>query len=95
MESGAVDFNIDNGVLTFKKSPDFEASTDNTYMVTVTITDSGGQTDAQDVVVTRNNVEEAGTITLSTLQPVEGVEMTATLVDIDGVRQWLPHVEVG
>ena len=35
------------------------------------------------VMVTVTNVDEAGTVTLSTLQPVEGVEMTASLTDID------------
>ena len=30
------------------------------------------------------NVDEAGTLTLSTLQPVDGIDVTATLTDIDG-----------
>ena len=31
------------------------------------------------------NVDEAGTLTLSTLQPVDGIDVTATLTDIDSV----------
>ena len=36
-------------------------------------------------MVTVINVDEAGTITLSTLQPVDGVPMTASLTDTDVV----------
>ena len=32
------------------------------------------------------NVDEAGTLTLSTLQPVDGIDVTATLTDIDSVN---------
>ena len=34
--------------------------------------------------VTVTNVDEAGEVTLTTLQPQEGVEITATLTDPDG-----------
>ena len=36
-----------------------------------------------EVVVTVTDVDEPGTVTLSTLQPVDGVEITAVLADID------------
>ena len=36
------------------------------------------------VTVTVTNVNEEGTVTLSTRQPVDGIELTATLSDIDG-----------
>ena len=88
-------FNIAGGVLTFKSSPNYESGKDggstleaNTYSVNVVVadSDSGNADDAtQAVTVTVNNVDEAGTITLSTLQPVEGVLMTASLTDIDDV----------
>ena len=42
------------------------------------------------VTVTVTNVDEAGTLTLSTLQPVDGIELTAVLTDIDGAT--LPDV---
>ncbi len=57
---------------------------DNVYNITVVATDSDGQTDEMDVIVTVTNVEEGGTVTLSTLQPRIGTALTATLTDIDG-----------
>ena len=82
-------FSIDDeGVLTFKAVPNFEApkdaGKDNVYNITVVATDSDGQTDEMDVTVTVTNVEEDGTVTLSTLQPRVGTALTATLTDIDG-----------
>ena len=48
------------GVLTFDTAPDFEApadaNTDNVYEVDVTVTDSGGQTDSQMLLVTVTDV---------------------------------------
>ena len=81
-------FNLTAGGLTFKASPNFEApkdaGKDNVYNITVVATDSDGQTDEMDVTVTVTNVEENGTVTLSTLQPRIGTALTATLTDIDG-----------
>ena len=85
-----------SGVLRFKDSPNFEsagdANGDNAYEVMVVATDSKNQTDTLDVTVTVTNVDEAGTLTLSTLQPVDGVPVTATLSDIDvfsaGTAKW-------
>ena len=55
------------GVLSFKNAPDFEmptdANTDNTYDVQVTVTDSTGLTDVQDIAVTVTDAAEAPTIT--------------------------------
>ena len=80
----AEDLDIEGGVLTFKKSPNFEAlAGNNVYDVTVTVTDSNGESGTLAVMVTVIDVDEAGTVTLSTLQPVEGVDMTASLTDID------------
>ena len=73
--TGAADGTADDGTyeLVFKAVPDFEMAADtgrnNVYNITVTATDSDGQTDTKDVVVTVTNVEEDGTVTLSTLQP--------------------------
>ena len=83
----------EGGVLTFKSPPDFEdddASVNNAYMVTVQVTDSGDvdgsdpQMDTQGVTVNIGNVDERGTVTLSTLQPLEARPLTATVEDIDG-----------
>ena len=82
--SNAGDFSITGGVLRFKSAPNYEPAADSTYSITVVATDSDGQTDEMDVTVTVTNVDEAGTLTLSTLQPVDGILVTATLTDIDG-----------
>ena len=89
------DFDIENGVLTFKSSPDFEApmgggasGTDNTYVVTVQASDGGDDTTATEVVTIEvTNVEEPGTVMLSTLQPQVGVVTTATLTDPDNATE--------
>ena len=74
--------------LAFKAMPDFEMPTDaggnNVYNITVTATDSDGQTDRKNVTVTVTNVEEDGTVTLNTLQPRVGIGVMATLTDLDG-----------
>ena len=87
----AEDFDIENGVLTFKSSPDFENPSgggangiDNTYVVTVQASDGGEDTTAsEEVNIEVTNVEEPGTVMLSTLQPQVGVAITATLTDPD------------
>ena len=85
------DFDIENGVLTFKSSPDFEmpadTGTDNTYVVTVQASDGGQDTTAtEELTIEVTNVEEPGTVTLSTLQPQVGVAITATLTDPDTIE---------
>ena len=81
-------FSIPGGVLSFNSQPDFEApadaGTDNVYNVTVRA--SGGTISAsRDVAVTVTNVDEDGTATItSSGQPRVGVELTASLTDIDG-----------
>ena len=88
------DFDIENGVLTFKSSPDFEDpkggganGTNNTYVVTVQASDGGDDTTAiKELTVEVTNVEEPGTVMLSTLQPQVGVAITATLTDPDTIE---------
>ena len=82
-------FDIDaSGVLTFESAPDYEepgdANRDNDYEVTVQATDSGANTGSLEVVVTVDDVEEDGTVTLSNLQPEDGTVITAELEDRDG-----------
>ena len=87
------DFDIENGVLTFKSSPDFENpmgggtnGDSNTYVVTVRASDGGMDTTAmEEVTIEVTNVEEPGTVMLSTLQPQVGVAITATLTDPDNI----------
>ena len=57
---------------------------DNTYMVTVIATDST-YTAMHDVTVKVTNVDEMGMVTLSAMQPTVGMEIMATLTDLDMV----------
>ena len=90
-------FDISNGVLTFKKSPDYEmpadavgddgstaAAGDNMYEVTVQATDSTMKTGMKKVMVEVADVEEMGMVTLSARMPQREVAFTATLTDPDG-----------
>ena len=72
----AANFEISaGGVLTFRTTPDYEspadADGDNTYMVTVKAND-GTYMDTHGVTVMVTNVDEAGTVSLSSRQPVVG-----------------------
>ena len=87
------DFSIENGVLRFKSPPDYEDinNTDHMYAVTVQASDGGeGTTAMQAVTIEVTNVEEPGTVTLSTLQPQVGVAITATLTDPDAITSSIP-----
>ena len=93
-------FDISNGVLTFKKSPDYEmpvdvgsteddddstaAARDNMYEVTVQATDSTMKTGMKKVMVEVANVDEMGMVTLSARRPQSEVDFTADLTDPDG-----------
>ena len=60
---------------------DFEGKS--SYEVTVTATDPYGATASVPVTITVNNLEEAGTVKLTLLQPQVGTAQTATLTDPD------------
>ena len=82
LSSGGADFTFaGNGVLTFQESPDFEER--GTYSATVRAV-AGSHTVNKTVTVNIQNVEEAGAVTLSAVQPQEGIILTATLDDDDG-----------
>ena len=87
-DSGAFTIGGSSGELMFASPPDFEAPADmgmdNMYQVTVKATDAGGEMDMMDVTVTVTNVDEDGTVTLSSMQPVVDTMLTATLDDLDG-----------
>ncbi len=71
-----------SGQLRTSAALDFE--TDAQYEVRVTVTDGGGLTDTIDVTISVTNVNEPGTVTLSTNDPVVGTILTAGLTDPDG-----------
>ena len=85
----AARFGITGGVLTFTSSPNYEDARDvggdNVYNVTVNASD-GEAADTHDVAVTVTNADEAGTLALSSGQPLVGTALTATLSDLDIVR---------
>ena len=79
------------GQLRTKAALDYETGT-HTYTVTVTATDPASLYDTIEVTITVNNLDEAGTVTLSSLQPIKGTPLTATLDDPDdvsGSATWL------
>ena len=60
------------------------ANTDHMYTVTVQASDGGAGTPAtEEMTIAITNVDEPGTVTLSTLQPQVNVVITATLDDPD------------
>ena len=85
----AEDFGISSdGMLTFNNTPDYEMPEDaggnNVYDVTVKATD-GTNTVMKNVKVMVRNVDEMGTLVLSSTTPSVDAELTATLTDLDGM----------
>ena len=80
-------FTAVDGDLKFKKKPDYETPTDanmdNVYEVMVQASDAR-LTGMMNVMVTVENAEEAGVVTLSKVQPRVGIPVTAMLEDPDG-----------
>ena len=82
----AGDFNIDNGVLRFAKSPDYESpwaadgwAHSNTYVVDGPGHGRDPEDGAETVTVKVTNVDEDGTVELSALRPQSAIAFTATL----------------
>ena len=97
------DFSLDGSgmsrMLKFKSPPNYEmpmdADTDNTYMVTVKASYGSGDEmvmDTQDVTVMVVDMDEPGMVTLSSMSPIVGIEIKATLSDPDNMMdttwQW-------
>ena len=78
-------FDIDSttGQLQTRAALDSETGP-SSYTVTVTATDPSSAEDTIQVTITLNDVNEAGTVTLSSPQPIVGQDLTATLTDPDG-----------
>ena len=78
----------DDGLLSFKKKPDFEMpgdrNEDNVYEVTVRASDGTLNADRMVAVKVTNDDDEGGTVTLSSEEALVGVELTATLTDLEG-----------
>ncbi|MCY3504793.1 MAG: cadherin domain-containing protein [Chloroflexi bacterium] len=89
----AADFEIDSGGnVVFKEAPSFEdpddANGDNVYNFTVVVRDVKSKTNRrtaeQPVTVTVRDVEEAGAISVSNLNPAVGESVTFMISDPDG-----------
>ena len=72
-----------SGQIQTKTGQTYDFETKPSYSVTVTADDSNGGTADKAVTITLINVEEAGTVTLSTNQPSARAAITATLTDPD------------
>ena len=73
-----------SGQIQTKPGVNYDFETKPRYSVTVRVVDDNQVTDTIDVTINVTNVDEAGTVTLSTYQPPARVEITATLSDLDG-----------
>ena len=88
-------FDIDSasGQIQTKSGVTYDHESKSSYSVTVKADDNNGGTAAIDVTITVTNIDEAGTVTLSTDQPAARAEITAALTDPDegvtgAVWQW-------
>ncbi len=83
-ETGAESFSIDaaSGQLRTRVALDVEEG-DTSYTVTVTAADPSNEAASVVVTITVTNVDEAGTVTLSKVQPLVGRELEATVTDPD------------
>ena len=61
-----------------------DANQDNAYKVTIVATDKKDLTGTKDLTIKVTNVDEPGTVSLSTIQPGVGQPITAALTDEDG-----------
>ncbi len=77
----------DNGVVTFNAAPDFEAPSDangdNDFEFQVTVTDSAGLTDVQDLSVTVTDLIENTPPTITTSDAVSVAENQTAVIDIN------------
>ena len=75
--------------LHFRSPPDYEdprdADGDNVYELTLGVVDSGGAAAQRDIRVRVLNLNEAGSLTITPGQPLEGIPVTAVLTDPDGI----------
>ena len=83
--SGGASALTTSGELRVTRALDFESDR-TSYEVTLTATDDGtpSKSSTKQVTVTVDNVDEAGTVTLSDTSPQVGDHLTATLTDPDG-----------
>ena len=74
-----------NGQIEVDSQTTLDYETKDSYMVTVRATDPDNASDTISVTVTVVNVDEMGTVTLSSTAPRVGAAITASVTDPDGV----------
>ena len=74
----------DDGQITVASGATLDYETTGSYRLTVTATDTSNASSTTTVNIDVTNVDEAGTVTLSSSRPAVGVESTATVSDPDG-----------
>ena len=79
------DFDATTRQIKTKSTVTYDYEAKSSYSVTVTADDDNGGTATKDVTITLTNLDEDGTVTLSTNQPTARAQVTATLDDPDGV----------
>ena len=84
--AGELSFDIVVTTGQLRTKADLNHEMTDTYIVMVTATDTAGGTDTIRVTITVNNVDEPATVTLSSLQPLVAIPLTATLDEPDQIR---------
>lgn len=79
--SGSSLFSIDNGQVKVAGALDYESSS--SHSITISVSD-GTDSDSLAVTVNVTNIDEAGTVTLSSNSPQVGTPLSADLTDPDG-----------
>ena len=92
-DADSFDIGSASGQIQTKSGVTYDHEVKSSYSVTVKADDNNGGTATIDVTVTVTNIDEAGTVTLSTNQPAARAEITAALTDPDegvtgAVWQW-------
>ena len=82
--AGMASFGINAGTGQLLTVGPLDYETQASYTVDVTATDPSGATDKVTVTISVTNMEEDGTVTLSSTAPVVGAAITGTLTDLDG-----------
>ena len=73
-----------SGQITVGAETVLDYETKNTYSVAISARDRVGDSDMATVTISVTNVEEPGSVSLSSAEPEVGVELTAALTDPDG-----------
>ena len=82
--AGVSHFGIDSATGQLLVGSPLDHETEDSYSVKVIATDPSGSKDTITVTITINDVDEAGTVALSSKQPQVGTELNAALADPDG-----------